>query len=289
MPTPQPPVFLYDNLFNRIRQYPTATLTSSGAAPGTDVRYLTRFCRGKQFWQGSYVGIQQFVSTDLGAGGTHAVDSLWIDRGHNLWGTTIRVSGDDGSGGSLWLVDLTVPAAPVIDRWGRYTTAGDPTTTVMCVTEEGALYSLFALQAARRQHKVTVLDNVQPVIPGVILGARLQLPNFSASMDEDAGVITGERSETSDTGRVATSAAYQHRELAVVYKRLGVTTYDVQARELREAVWARRAPVMILPNYGRYPAKGWLYRCTSPRWSAATEGLSRPLSLQFSEYQAALT
>lgn len=285
---PQPPVFLVDNVFNRIRQYPGATLSSSGDAPGTDVRYLTRFCRGKQFWQSSTTDIQRQVSSDLGAGTTRAVDSLWIDRGHNLWGKTIRVVGDDGSGGSAWLLDLTVPATPTVDRWGRYTNGGDPTTTVMCVTEEGALYSLFTLQAARRRFLITILESSQPLIPGIILGQRIQLPNFSARMDEDAGAITGERTEMSDTGRVATSRAYPHRELQVVYKRLGVTAYDTTARELRESVWARRCPVVILPNYGRYPAKGWLYRCTTPRWSAGTEGLSRPLTLDFAEWQAAL-
>lgn len=288
MPTPQPPVLVYDNVFNRIRQYPSAILSSSGAAAGTDVRYLTRFCRGKQFWKADVAAAGKFVASNIGAGNTRAVDAFWADRGHNLWGKTVRITATDGAGLNPVTVDLTVPAVPAIDRWGRYTTAGDPTTGVMCVTEEGALYSFFAALAARQQFKVAVVENWQPVLTGIILGQKTQLPNFSARLDEDAGVITGERTETSDAGRTATSTVYQHRELELVYKRLGVTTYDTQARDLREAVWARRAPTFIAPNYGRWPARGWLYRCTTPRWSAATEGVARPLTLSFAEWQASL-
>jgi hypothetical protein len=288
MPTPQPPLLLYDNVFNRIRQYPGAVLAASSSAAGTDVRYLTRFARGKQYWQAAAAAANNYVQSDLGAGTTRAVDALFIDRGHNLWGKTVQVYADDGAGGSILTTNLTVPATATLDRWGRYTNAGDPTTAVMCVTEEGALYSLFAAFAARRRFRIAVVESWQPILFGVILGGRTQLPNFSAKLDEDAGTITGERSEVSDAGRVATSTPYQHRELELVYKRLGVTTYDTQARDLREAVWARRAPTFIAPNYGRSSARAWLYRCSTPRWTAATEGVARPLTLQFTEWQAAL-
>lgn len=280
MSTPQSPVLLYDNVFNRTRQYMSATLAASGTATGADVRVLSSGRRERAYWQADAARANNYVASDLGAGAAKIVDTLWIDRGHNLWGKTVQIIGDDGAGGSTTAVNLTVPASGTI--------GGDPTTNTMCVTEEGALYALLSPTtfAARRRWMVAVVDNYQPLITGLLLGQRVQLPIFSTVMDEDAGKLAGLRAEESDTGLRATSRAYDYRTLVLQYANIGSTTYDGTVRAMRELVFAKRQICFIAPNYGTYPARGWLYQHDGDTWSAPTSGVLRRLAIPFREVGA---
>lgn len=278
MPTPQPPVFLYDNVFNRVRQYPGATLGASATATGGDVRVLSSGRRERAFWQAAASGVYNSVSSDLGVGALKSVDSLWLDRGHNLWGKTVQVNGDDGAGGSVTTaLSFVVPA--------QGTVGGDPTTG-FAVTEEGALYTLVATSLARRRWFVYVVENWQPIICGLILGQRVQLPIFSTVMDEDAGKLAGLQTEQSDAGLLATSRVYDFRTLTLQYATIGSTTYDATVRTMRELLFARKQLCFIAPNYGSYPARGWLYRHDGDTWSAPTQGVLRRVAIPFREVGA---
>src|SRR3954470_6231685 len=147
-----PPVVLVDNVFDRINLYVTAVLLALSTAAWTDVRAIADYRRERSQWRAAAAAAGNYVQSDLGAGVTAAPDTVWIDRGHNLWGTTIRVY----TGANF--VTLTVPALGTV--------GGDPTSASMCVTEEGALYSFFAPMAAAQTHKVYVVDNMQPRLTG---------------------------------------------------------------------------------------------------------------------------
>lgn len=280
MPAPQSPVLLYDNVFNRVRQYPAAVLSASSTATGSDVRVLSSGRRERAYWEAVSSVASNYVAADLGIGAAKIVDSLWIDRGHNVWGKTIQITGDDGAGGGAQSVVLTTPAQGAV--------GGDPTSNVMCATEEGALYALLltATFAAHRRWIVYVSDVYQPLLTGVILGQRVQLPIFSTVMDEDAGKLAGLQTEQSDAGLLATSRVYDYRTLALQYAAIGSTTYDTTVRAMRELLFARKQLCFIAPNYGTYPARGWLYRHDGDTWSAPTQGVLRRLAIPFREVGA---
>jgi len=283
MPNPQPPVLLYDNVFNRVRQYQSATLAAISTATGTDVRGLSSGRRERASWQAAAASAFSYVSSDLGAGVAKVVDSVWIDRGHNLWGLNVEVLADDGAGGSQ--VNTAHLQVPALNGDGSFTPGGDPTTG-MAVTEEGALYAFFPALAARRRFFVYIVENAQPRLTGVILGQRVQLPIFSTTMDEDAGALAGIANDESDTGLLASSRGYDYRTLQLTYANIGSTTYDNTVRQMRELIFARKQCCFIATNYGTYPARGWLYKHAGTTWSAPTSGVLRRTAIPFREVGA---
>lgn len=278
MPSPQPPLILVDNVFDRINLYPLAHLDGDVAVVGRELSYLADYRRERTYYQTATPRATAFASSDLGVGNTRAVDFCWIDRGHNLWGKTITVSGDDALGGSV-----LNPAGYVVPALG--TVGGDPTTG-WCVTEEGALYTLFTLTAARRQWRIYVTEVWAPILPGVIIGNRVQLSSpagWSSVVDEDAG----DRSDRSENSLVpgydGADRTYSARKVELRLAYIGATEYDATIRYLRRALYEINQPAVVCMNYGTKPERAWLYRYSGKSWSSPTKGSSRSVNIPMTE------
>lgn len=268
---PKAPLILVDNVYDVVNQYLTGVLSSSGEAANRSVRYIADYRRERDYWQAPTTAINHYVRVDLGAGNTRAVDFVWIDRGHNLWGQQVNIeASDDNFATTPNFVDVPfVPASGTI--------GGDPTTG-WCVTEEGAIYRLFTAFPARRYHQIRVVTAAAPILTGVMVGARTQLAGFSRKRDEDASGRT-ERSQESDAGYVSTDRVYDHRTCTLDLKLIGATEYDAKIRALRNLVFSRNQPFVHAIDHGTNPNRTWLFQYTGRSWSFPMERIHRSGSI----------
>lgn len=254
---PQPPTLLVANVFDRVNLNTAATLSASSEATGHEVRYAADYRRERTWWQTATTAANHYVRSDLGAGNTAAVDCCFLDRGHNLYGMTVAVQGGDD--GVTW---VTTPISRAVPAAG--TVGGDPATT-WAVTEEGALYAFSALSSARRYWRVIVTDSHQPVLTGVIVGARTQLLGFSTVWDTDAGTRV-QRSETSDSGWRATGRTTSYRRVEIGLQSVGSAEYDGTMRYLRRTLFERDQPWVHIQDYGTYPERAWMFQVEGAGW-----------------------
>jgi hypothetical protein len=279
MPSPQPPLILVDNVFDRISLYPAATLSALASVVGREVQYTADYRRERTYWQAATSTAGYYVESDLGAGNTAAPDALWIDRGHNLWGRTVRIYDENtsivGSPTQQQVTSLTVPAFGTV--------GGDPTTTTMCVTEEGALYSLYTGFTPQRFHAVYFPDSFQPVLTGVILGKRTQLLNFSSVRDEDAGERSNRVEKSLVPGYDGRDRQYARRTINLKLSTIGAAEYDSSIRSLRRLLFEVDQPAVVVHNYGANPERAWLYQYEGTNWSSPMTRVLRDLGLPLSE------
>lgn len=272
----QTPLILVDNIFDRINLYPNAILNWTTAVTGREARYVADYRRERSYYQVATAALSTNFWVDLGAGITKTVDSIWIDRGHNLWGKTIQVNGWDA---------ITPPGTQyftaVVPALG--TVGGDPSTG-WCVTEEGALYSVFAATGAHRAFTVYVLENYAPIFTGVILGKRIQLLGYSSVVDEDAG----ERSERSEAslipGYSGDDRTYSARKVDLKLSLIGATEYDTTIRQLRRLLFEVNQPAVVCMNYGVKPERAWLYKYKGAQWNSPTSRTYRDAAISLYEY-----
>jgi len=278
MPSPQPPLILVDNVFDRINLYPLATLSSkSGFLTGRDPQYAADYRRERTYFQTALTAGPQ-IQTDLGVGNSAVADSIWIDRGHNLWGRTINLDGStDGfvvDVGNPLVFSLTVPA--------QGTVGGDPTTG-WCVTEEGALYTLPTNLLARRSWRIADTGIAAWTIPGIILGKRVQLLGYSSVIDEDAG----DRNDRSEAGFVmgydGSDRTYSARKIEIRLAQIGGTEYDAAIRGLRRTLFDINQPAIVCMNYGTNPERAWLYKYSGKSWSSPKSRVHRGVSIPMAE------
>lgn len=268
------PLLLIDNLFDRVNLYHLATLSSTGAAVGSDVQYVADYRRERSSWRAATSAADRVIQVDMGAGATAAPDAIWLDRGHNLWGATVVVEGS--SDGVTWNAEPLSRGVPALTTVG-----GDPETS-FCVTEEGAIYALFVNASLRRYWRIRIPQAMQPVVPGVILGKRAQLARYSRKLDEDAGGRMA-KSQESDAGYLATDRVYAYRKLELQLATIGAAEYDATVRVLRRQLFEINQPAFIVMNYGSKPERGWLYQLDDREWSFSAERVNRSGSVRLRE------
>ena len=267
--TPKTPLLMAHNVFDRVNQYPAATISASTEVVGHEAYRVSTYRRDRQWWQalddgGGPLGMWNQVRVDLGVGVTAAADYLYIDRGHNLWGRTV------------YAVNAGIDDATAFDEERHFvvpalgTVGGDPTTG-FCVTEEGALYVLFTVPMLARRYWRVEVENVVgfvPVIPTLMLGTRTQLLGYSATFDEDAG---GRKqaggSAESDAGYRASGRTYSWRTLDLDLKYIGASEYDGTMRNLRSLLFERAVPCVAVQDYGTNPERAWMYQLDGDSWS----------------------
>jgi hypothetical protein len=203
------------------------------------------------------------------------VDSLWIDRGHNLWGKNITIFAGDGA---------TFPDALLYTVPALGTVGGDPTAG-FCVTEEGALYTLWA-GFTRRAFIIDCPSAWQPIYTGLILGKRVQLSSpagYSSVLDEDAG----ERSERIEAslipGYEGADRTYSARKVELRLAYIGATEYDSAIRGLRRTLYEVGQAAVVCMNYGTHPERAWLYRYSGKSWSSPTPRSYRSVNIPMTE------
>lgn len=274
---PQPPLILVDSKFDRISLYPAAVLTSSTAVVGREVNFIADYRRERTYYQAAAVAANQFVQSDLGAGATDTFDAIWIDRGHNLWGASLQAYAGANN------IALTVPALVS----GAFVPGGDPTSSVMCVTEEGSAWSLVSAPAVAQTMGLRVVTSMQPILTGLVLGKRSQLLNYSSKRDEDAGGRT-ERSQESDAGYLAVERTYAYRTCELSLDLIGAAEYDSTIRSLRATLFERNQPAVIVMNYGDKPERGWLMQYQGKGWSSPMMRAHRKWTGTFREVGAVI-
>lgn len=276
---PTTPLLFVDNLFDTYNLYTLATVSAVSEVVGREAFHVADYRRDRTWWQSLTVATDRFVLVDHGVGVTRTVDYLYIDRGHNLWGKTVRLRGDDGAGGSISDLLLTVPAVGTV--------GGDPTLATMSVTEEGALYSIFAARPARRRWIVYCVESWQPIITGILAGTRTQLLGYSTIFDEDAGERTPP-GETSAAGYRGSGLLYSWRTCELGLKYIGAAEYDATMRTLRRLLFDRAQPFVLFMDYQTNPERGWMYQYEGTTWGMAKTRVYREGRLRARELGAAV-
>lgn len=279
------PFILVDNVFDRINLYPQATIQAPlGSMVGREVNYAADYRRERTYWQAINGSAGHYISSDLGAGNVANPDTLWIDRGHNLWGKTVRWYNSDRDVNAVGMVgDLLIP--PAVPALG--TVGGDPTTG-WCVTEEGAIYTMSSIFLTPRQfHTVYLYPEAfatPAIIPGVIMGKRTQLLGYSAVVDEDAGDRLERAEQSLIPGYAGTDRTYSARKLELRLSLIGASEYDSSIRKLRRLLFDINQPALVCMNYGTKPERAWLYKYQGNQWSSPLGRTSRTVSISLSEY-----
>lgn len=286
LPATKPPLILVRNVFDATLQYPGATISASNELTGSEAWRVGNYRRDRDWWEAATdlggAGFAAWVMSDLGAGALVAGDFAFIDRGHNLWGKTVSAFGslDNVIFGRQIRVQGVVPANP-----GLGTGTGDPTTG-WAVTEEGALYTLSDTPTATARYWRIQIEGVtgfKPRIPGIIMGLRHQLVNYSTTYDEDAG----ERTEDTTQSRYGTVADDRHvswRKMQLTLSLIGRSEYDTSIRELRRLMFGRNVPAVVFKNYGISPYRGWMYRYAGKGWGMPVQTYYRSGQITLREH-----
>jgi hypothetical protein len=255
------PLLLIENVFDTVSLFPTATLTTSSDIAGHEGFRVADYRRERTWWQPTTDGptaTGNYVLVDLGAGKSATPDYLWIDRGHNLAGKTVRVQGSPDNITYDAGISRVVPAVGTV--------GGDP-TSVLSITEEAAAYTFFAAQTARRYWRFSIdyVASFIAIVPGIMVGKRTQLLGYSRVFDEDAG----ERTEFTDTSRAGyrgTDRTYAWRRAMLDLGEIGSTEYDATIRTLRRQLFELNQPAFLCLQYDTKPERGWLFQYDGGTW-----------------------
>jgi hypothetical protein len=258
----QTPLLFVDNFLDTVNLYPLATLVGSSEQNGREAFRVADYRRDRSWWQPTAAAANTGLALDHGAGVSLAADYVFIDRGHQLWGRSILLqSGVDG---------VTFPTAvwtrvvPALLSSGAFPVGGDPTVG-WCVTEEGALWTLFSGAAAKRGWNLVFTDNFLPKIPGVMLGARTQLLGYSKVFDEDAGART-QPQDQSTAGYLGTARTYSWRTCLLDLGMIGAPEYDGTMRLLRRTLFERNQPWVLCLDYSGHPERSWMFQYDGTGW-----------------------
>lgn len=281
---PQTPLLFVDNQFDTVNLYPTSTLATSSEITGREGFRVADARRERSWWQPASDGggvPGNWIAVAQGGAATVLPDYIWIDRGHNLWGRVVEISSS-----ATLLGAQTTRFSALVPALG--TVGGDPTTG-WCVTEEGAIYAFVNGVAAANAWRVNppYVAGFTAIIPGLMLGKRIQLARYSRIKDEDAGSRT-EIQETSRAGYLGTDKRYGWRTLVLDLAHIGATEYDTMIRTLRRQLFEIDQPAVVIMDYGTRPERGWLYRYDGTRFSAPTNRVYRATQIPLREVGPAL-
>lgn len=273
----QTPLLLLDNVFDVVALYPGGVLSAITEVAGREAIRVGDYRRERTWWQPTSDGGggDTWVRVQLTA--AHAVDSIALDRGHNLAGKTVYLEGS--ADGVTWSISqpLNVPASGVI--------GGTPAAPAMAQTEEGVAWTLTPSLAARAWWRLRIPYTAAfvPQVTGIIAGLRTQLLGFSDVYDEDAGGRK-QNVQESTAGYRATDTAYTWRTLELGFRLIGASEYDTTMRTVfRELLFAKNQPALVFMDYGTYPERGWLYQYDGTNWAMAKQRVHRNGRIQLRE------
>lgn len=264
----QTPLLLLDNVMDTIVQYPAAVLSPSSEAVGREAIHVADGRRERSWWAPTAAAANTYVAVDLGVGNTANVDSLWIDRGHNLAGQSVKVDWATTLAGP-WtnLFTGTVPAVGA-------TVGGDPSAGPI-LTEEGSCYTLFSpAPAAKRCWRFLVVPSMIANVTGLILGMRSQLFGYSNIYDDDEGTRKV-RTDESDAAYLATGRVYAYRTAQLDLQVIGDADYDGQLRQIRRLMFEQACPAFLCLNWGLYAARTGLFQYDGTKWGMPKSGAYR--------------
>jgi hypothetical protein len=277
---PNSPLLLVDNVFDAIGLYPGAAIDATSEAAGHEAFRAADYRRDRTSWQAinDGGGVDHRIRVQLPSG--VAVDSVFLDRGHNLAGKSVFVEG--GADGSAWPTSVQVNVPSVV--------GGMPAAPTMCQTEEGAAWSLFDPTASRLWWSLRVphATGFVPVITGIILGLRTQLVNFGKTFDEDAGGRT-QPSQQSTAGYRASDRTYSWRTVTLDLDLIGATEYDGTMRTLRARLFDLNQPWVCVMDSGTHPERAWMYTLDGTTWGMPKSHVYRAGRIVGREHMPRLT
>ena len=260
---PQTPLLLVDNVFDSVGLYPGAVPSAISEGAGHEAFRIADYRRDRTYWSPTSDGggADTYVRVQLAA--AHGVDSLWLDRGHNLAGRSVFLEGS--SDGVTWAISqqFDVPAAGVV--------GGSTAAPAMCGTEEGAALSLLAAPLAARVEwrlRIPYAAGFIPIVTGVIAGLKTQLLGYSRVFDEDSGERTQVTQQSTAAYR-AVDTTYAWRTAQLSLGTIGATEYDSMIRSLRALLFERNQPWVLAMDAGTHPERAWMFQYDGTRWGFA--------------------
>jgi hypothetical protein len=257
---PQTPLLLLDNVFDTAGVNPGAVIDALSEAAGHESFRVADYRRERSWWQPATDGGGSDTFVRVGLTAAHSIDSIVLDRGHNLAGKTIYLEGSTDN--AAWPVSqaLNVPALNTV--------GGTPAAPAMCATEEGAAWTIMPATLGPRlwwRLRIPYAAGFVPVVTGIIAGLKTQLLGYSSTFDEDAGGRT-QTTQQSTAGYLASDTTYSWRTAQLGLGAIGATEYDSTIRTLRAQLFERNQPTMLWMDYGTYPERGWLYTYDGAAW-----------------------
>lgn len=278
-----PPTLLVDNRHDRVFMYPAGVLDASGSQADREPWRTVSARRERQYWQPP-TDAEHWLRMTVGAGNESEADYIWMDRGHNRWGTSVHQ--EFGSDGANWLLtkSWTIPALVS----GRIPVGGDPFGPSGCVTEEGAWYAFYAKTGPwlwDRTRFPALGGGTITTIPGLMVGLRHTFLGYSGIFDPDAGERT-QLTARSRTGYRAVDTTYSWRVLKLRFAHIPRAEYFGRIRRLMELLFKRNQPCYALPNAGLYPTLGGLFQYEGTSFSAPTQRVHHSLEFTLTEVGA---
>jgi hypothetical protein len=274
---PQTPLLLIDNVFDTTGLYPGAVLTAiAGEVTGHEAFRIADYRRERTWWQALSDGGGGGASVIVQLPAAQSVDSVWLDRGHNLAGHTVFLQGS--ADGVTWDIveSLNVPAAGSI--------GGTPVAPAMAATEEGGCWTTFATPLAARKYWLFGVNTAGfvPVVTGLLVGLKTQLLGYSTTFDEDAGGRT-QVTQDSTAGYRASETTYAWRTVSLGLALIGATEYDATIRGLRDLLFAKNQPAVVFLDYATRPERGWMYQYDGAAWAMAKTRVYRSGTINLRE------
>jgi hypothetical protein len=254
---PQTPLLLVDNVFDTVQQYPTGTSRPTSERTGHEAwRVATTGASGAPGRPRRRGRANHSVQVDLGAGVTRAVDSLFIDRGHNLWGKTSRSatpttasrrsrrSARDGAGGGHARRRSDVHDV-LRDRGGR-------------------LWASSPRAAPRALARLYVVESMAPVVPGSSSGCARSCSASRARSTRTPASAPRSSRRAGRLSRLRHDVLVAHaRARARLHRRDRVRR---AIRALRELLFKRTSPWVVLHGLRHAPERAWMYQYDGTTW-----------------------
>jgi hypothetical protein len=277
---PNPPLLFVDNVFDPITLYPGAIVDATSEAAGHEAFRVGDYRRDRTSWQAANDGagvdhrIRVHLPLDV------SIDSIFLDRGHNLAGKTVFLEGS--LDGASWPLSITLNVPSVV--------GGTTTAPAMCQTEEGAAWTLTGTTALRPWWSLRIphATSFVPIVTGIILGTRAQLLNFGKTFDEDAGGRT-QPSTQSTAGYRTNDPTYAWRTVTLDLDLIGATEYDSTMRRLRATLFEKNQPWVCVMDAGTHPERAWMYTVDGTTWGMAKQRVYRSGRIVGREHMARLT
>jgi hypothetical protein len=277
---PNPPLLLADNIFDATVLYPGAVIDATSEAAGHEAFRVSDYRRDRTSWQAANDGGGVDHRIRVHAPFDVSIDSIFLDRGHNLAGKTVFLEGSlDGSSWPL-SITLNVPSA----------VGGGTTAPAMCQTEEGAAWTLTGTTAFRPWWSLRIphATSFVPIVTGLLVGTRAQLLNFGKTFDEDAGART-QPTQQSTAGYRANDATYAWRTVTLDLDLIGAAEYDGTMRSLRAKLFEKNQPFVCAMDYGTHPERAWMYTVDSTTWGMPKSHVYRAGRIVGREHMPRLT
>jgi hypothetical protein len=244
--------------------------------------------RDRTAWDAAAAAATHTLSVDLGADGgglTRPVDTVFLDRGHTLWGLPLSIL--PSADGVTYTDPIALGVVPARTASGGFVPGGNPTAG-WCVTEEGACYRFLDRQPAARGWRLAIDASGAPAgylprVTGLVLGVRHQLFGFSDQFDDDSRARK-QRTEESDAGYLGGGPVYTWRTADLSLRLIGDPEYDGVLAGIRALMFDHGQPGVLVWDYGARPERAWMGTYDGPAWGFAKRKAYREGRLRLREH-----